>query len=172
MVKIFLARGAILYTRKNAKNFPRVGCDCAHTKKCQISAFFLGSALQGKKFGVLYLDSHIILTEYGSKPCSGYCVQIIYILCLLLFSNCPAGEIFLGYYIRIIDWIVDTLSWRLYFSQSFLRRLRCLRLSQRLSAPSAAASPPCFIQRFFSAPFKNDSAPCLLFSGIVQKNAP
>jgi hypothetical protein len=33
--KLFLARGAIVHTRKRAKKFLRAGCDCAHTKKCQ-----------------------------------------------------------------------------------------------------------------------------------------
>ena len=36
--------------------------------------FFLAIAPQGNYFGILYLDSHIILTEYGSKPCRCYCI--------------------------------------------------------------------------------------------------
>ena len=28
------------FVPKNTKNLSRTGCDCAHTKKCQISAFF------------------------------------------------------------------------------------------------------------------------------------
>ena len=46
---------------------------CAHEKVPNI-CFFLASAPQGEKFGVLYLDSHIILTEYGPKPYSDYCI--------------------------------------------------------------------------------------------------
>ena len=34
--KTFLARGAIIHARKSAQNFPCAGCDCVHTKKCQI----------------------------------------------------------------------------------------------------------------------------------------
>ena len=68
------------------KKFPRV---C--TGKGAKYLLFLTIALQGKIFGILCLDSHIYL-------------DYIYFLGGFLFSNCPAGKIFFGYYIRIIDW--------------------------------------------------------------------
>ena len=47
------------------------------------------------------------------------CLDYIYFLGVLLFSNCPAGENFLGYYIRIIDriHIQSSLAFLIVFSR-------------------------------------------------------